>query len=113
MNKLQAKTTTNTIHLFKLKCLTAKINQKKKKQNIKDIADLEREIEDIKITLDSDRRIKNLISKQLQEISKKYGKDRVTEVISAEENKIDFVPEKFIDDFSLKIFVTRQRLQLW
>jgi len=77
-------------------------------KNIKDIADLEREIEEIKITLDSDRRIKNLISKQLQEISKKYGKDRASEIISAEENKIDYVPEKFIDDFALKIFVTRQ-----
>lgn len=77
-------------------------------KNIVDIADLEREIDDIKLTLDSERRIKNLISKQLQEISKKYGKDRQTEIISAEDNQIEYVPEKFIDDFALKIFVTKQ-----
>ncbi|MBQ2897409.1 MAG: topoisomerase IV [Clostridia bacterium] len=77
-------------------------------KNIVDIADLEREIDDIRITLESDRRIKNLISKQLQEISKKYGKDRLTGIISAEENQIEYTPEKYIDDFSLKVFVTKQ-----
>jgi len=77
-------------------------------KNIVDIADLEREIDEINITLSSDKRVKNLISKQLQEISKKYGKDRVTEIISAQENQIDYIPEKYIDDFSLKVFITKQ-----
>ncbi len=76
-------------------------------KNIVDIADLEREIDDLKVTLESERRIKILISKQLQEISKKYGKDRLTEIISAEDNQIEYSPEKYIDDYSLKIFTTK------
>ncbi|MBR4030760.1 MAG: topoisomerase IV, partial [Clostridia bacterium] len=50
-------------------------------KNISAVADLEREIEDIQTTLDSDRRIKKLISKELEEISKKYGKDRISKII--------------------------------
>ena len=77
-------------------------------KNISAVADLEREIEDIQTTLDSDRRIKKLISKELEEISKKYGKDRISKIIPEEEGYIDVREEQYIDDYSLKLFLTDQ-----
>lgn len=77
-------------------------------KNISAIADLEREILDIETTLQSDRRIKKLIAKELEEISKKYGKDRITRIIPEEEGQINVSEEQFIDDYSLKLFLTDQ-----
>ncbi len=77
-------------------------------KNISAIADLEREILDIETTLQSDRRIKKLIAKDLEEISKKYGKDRITRIIPEEEGQINVSEEQFIDDYSLKLFLTDQ-----
>lgn len=76
-------------------------------KNIKDIADLEREIEEIKITLESERRIKKVISRELEEIAKTYGQPRKSEIVNAEEFKTAAVTaESFIDDYSLKLFLT-------
>ena len=77
-------------------------------KNISAIADLEREILDIETTLQSDRRIKKLIAKELEEISKKYGKDRISRIIPEEEGHINVSEEQFIDDYSLKLFLTDQ-----
>ena len=77
-------------------------------KNIAAVADLEREIEDIKTTLESDRRIKKLIAKDLEEIAKKHGKERITRIIPAEEAQINVTQEMYIDDYSLKLFLTEQ-----
>ncbi len=78
-------------------------------KNIKDIADLEREIEDINATLKSERRIKKIISKQLEEISKKYGIDRKTEIVNESDVKIEIAKvEKEVESYPLKIFLTEQ-----
>ena len=66
---------------------------------------LEEEIKNLKETHESDSLIRELISQQLKEISKKYGAPRRTEIIDA----VDTPPpteESFIDDYSLKIFLT-------
>ena len=76
-------------------------------KNIKDIADLQREIEEIKITLESERRIKKVISRELEDIAKKYGTERKTLIVDASEAKSEAVTaESFIDDYSLKLFLT-------
>lgn len=77
-------------------------------KNIADIADLERSIEDIKLTLESERRIKKLIATELEQIAKKYGKERKTRLISNENDKFDYSPDQLIDDYALKIFLTDQ-----
>ncbi len=78
-------------------------------KNIKDIADLEREIEDINATLKSERRIKKIIAKQLEEVSKKYGADRKTEIINESDVKLDIAKvEREVENYPLKIFLTEQ-----
>lgn len=75
-------------------------------KNISTIADLEREIEDIQTSLGSDRRIKKLISKELEDIAKKYGKERITRIIPESEGEINVSAEQYIDDYALKLFLT-------
>ena len=77
-------------------------------KNIAAVADLEREIEEIKTTLESDRRVKKLIAKELEEIAKKYGKERVTRIIAEEDVQINVSDEMYIDDYALKLFLTDQ-----
>ena len=55
----------------------------------------------------SDEKIRELISSQLKEISKKYGVPRRTEIVSAEELPAPS-EETFIDDYNLKLFLTGQ-----
>ena len=71
------------------------------------ISDLEEEIEDLKATLNSSRRLKNVIIKELQEISAKFGKPRKTEIvyetveIAAEEE------EEQVPDYPVTVFVSK------
>ena len=77
-------------------------------KNIQDVAGLEADIQKIIMTLSSERRIKKVIAKQLEEISKKYGKDRNTTLIPSEQAELEFSPDMYIDDYSLKLFLTGQ-----
>lgn len=68
---------------------------------------LEKEIAELQATLESDKKISQIIVAQLKNVSKKYGKDRLTEIVYEEE--IEQIPEEvFIDDYSLKVFLTKQ-----
>ena len=66
---------------------------------------LENELKDLKATHGSDLLIKELIVSQLKEISKKYGKDRRTEIVSVAETAA-VSEETFIEDYNLKLFLT-------
>ncbi len=66
---------------------------------IEDIADLE----DL---MSSDRKIKKLIAKQLTEISKKYGQERKTKLIS-ESDVVTFHETEVIEDYPLTLFFTK------
>jgi len=68
---------------------------------------LENQIEELESILESDKKISQIIVAQLKSVSKKHGKDRRTEIVYEEE--IEQVTEEvFIDDYSLKLFFTRQ-----
>ena len=72
------------------------------------IDDLEREIDDLKDTLNSSRRLKNLIIKELQAVSDKFGKPRKTEIIydiqeTAVEEEVEEVP-----DYPVTVFVSKE-----
>ena len=72
------------------------------------IDDLEAEIDDLKDTLNSSRRLKNLIIKELQAVSDKFGKPRKTEIIyevteAAEEEEVEEVP-----DYPVTVFVSKE-----
>ncbi len=64
------------------------------------------EIDELNRILSSDREIKKLISKQLEQISKKYGQDRKTKLVEGSEAE-EYNEENFIDDYPLTLFVTR------
>ena len=72
-----------------------------------EIEKLIEEIADLKKTAESDARIRKLIAKQLDEISKKYGTDRKTVVIDAGEETVE-PAESFIEDYNVKVFMSRE-----
>ena len=72
------------------------------------IDDLEKEISDLQDTLNSSRKLKNVIIKELEEVSKKFGKPRKTEIIY-EAQEIE--PEEEIEeipDYPVTLFVSRE-----
>ena len=69
---------------------------------------LEREIEDLNATLNSSRKLKNVIIRELQEVSEKFGKPRKTEIIyqTAEIETED--EEDTIPDYPVTVFVSKE-----
>ena len=72
------------------------------------IDDLEAEIDDLKDTLNSGRRLKNLIIKELQAVSDMFGKPWKTEIIydvteAAVEEEVEEIP-----DYPVTVFVSRE-----
>ncbi len=72
-----------------------------------DIEKLKNEIEDLKDIVAHDARVLEIICSQLEEISKKYGQDRKTEIIG-EEHIEDITPDNFIEDYNVRMFLTDQ-----
>ncbi|MCT4592800.1 MAG: DNA topoisomerase (ATP-hydrolyzing) subunit A [Anaeromicrobium sp.] len=72
----------------------------------KDIEKFEKELKNLEVTLNSDKKIKRIIINNLSQVSKKYGKERRTRIIH--ENHIEGVKaEDLIEDYNLKLFRTR------
>ncbi len=65
------------------------------------------EIADLTKTLESDARIRKLISKQLTEISEKYGADRKTIVIEPGEEE-NVSTEVQVEDYNVRVFMTKE-----
>ncbi len=73
---------------------------------IKETDDLKKEIEDLKFILEHENEMKNIISKELKEISKKFGIPRKTDIIH--ETKVEEISEdEFIPDYPVKLFLTK------
>ena len=73
-------------------------------------AEIEKLLEDIAALqkiLDSEKETKKLIIKQLAEISKKYGKERRTELISGGDAEV-YKEEENIENYPLTLFVTKE-----
>ncbi len=83
------------------------INKEYILNRIKETDELEKELKELNETLKSERKIKTIICNQLKTVSKKYGVKRRTEIITSNEFK-EIPQENFIDDYSLKIFLTEQ-----
>ncbi|MBR2500687.1 MAG: topoisomerase IV [Clostridia bacterium] len=76
-------------------------------KRLEDIDKLNEEIAEITKTLASESAVKRIIIKELTELSKKHGKDRMTEIISPDD--IEEVKEdEFIEDYNVKMFLTEQ-----
>ncbi|MBP3672962.1 MAG: topoisomerase IV [Oscillospiraceae bacterium] len=84
------------------------INKEYILKQTKAIDELEKEIADLQDTLNSSRKLKNVIIKELEEVSKKYGKPRKTEIIY-ETQEIE--PEEEIEevpDYPVTLFVSKE-----
>lgn len=65
------------------------------------------ELDELNRILSSETELKKLIAKQLKAISEKYGKDRRTKLIQADDIK-EYHEEAFVDDFPLTLFITKE-----
>ena len=72
------------------------------------IDDLEREIEELQDILNSSRRLKNVIIKELEEVSKKFGKDRKTEIVYEAQEAEQEEEQEEIPDYPVTVFVSRE-----
>ncbi len=68
---------------------------------------LEKEIKDLEKTLASPELINELIKSQLRDIAAKYGQDRKTSIMNSDE-VVKITQEELIDDYRLKVFLTRE-----
>ena len=71
------------------------------------IDDLEREIDELRSILNSSRRLKNVIIKELEEVSKKFGKDRLTEIVYETQEVAEEEEEEQVPDYPVTVFVSR------
>lgn len=70
-----------------------------------EISELEKELKNLKDTVESDIKIKLIISSELMEIKKKYASERKTTVIESEHIK-EHSETHFVEDYNLKLFFT-------
>jgi DNA gyrase subunit A len=76
-------------------------------EKIGEVETLKQEIADLKDIHGDERRIRKIIVKQLNDISKKHSKPRCTEII-LDEHVEEITDEHLIEDYKLKIFLTEQ-----
>ncbi len=70
-----------------------------------EVENLKKEIADLKETFSDEKKVRKLIVKQLNEVSKKYGQPRKTEII--QDDMIEEITEQhLIEDYNLKLFLT-------
>jgi len=72
------------------------------------IDDLEAEIDDLRDTLNSRRRLKNLIIKELEEVSRKFGKPRKTEIVYEVQEIAAEEEEEQVPDYPVTVFVSKE-----
>ena len=84
------------------------INKEYILKQTKAISQLEQEITDLRDTLNSSRRLKNVIIQELQEVSKKYGQARKTEIIYQAAEAEPEEEEENIPDYSVTVFVSKE-----
>ena len=72
------------------------------------ISDLEKEIANLKEILNSTRKLKNVIIKELQEVSKKFGQPRKTEIICETAEEAQEEEEEQVPDYPVTVFVSHE-----
>ena len=82
------------------------INKEYILRRLEELETLEKEIAELNETLKSETKMKNIICRQLKNVAKKYGKPRKTEIIQEEEVPA-LSPEDFIEDYAIKLFLTK------
>ena len=84
------------------------INKEYILKQTKAISQLEQEITDMRDTLNSGKKLKNVIILELQEVSKKYGQPRKTEIIYQAVEAEPEEEEDNVPDYPVTVFVSRE-----
>ncbi len=84
------------------------INKEYILKQTKAIDQLEKEIADLRDTLNSARKLKNVIIKELQAVSDKFGKPRKTEILYNIDEIEPEVEEEVIPDYPVTVFVSKE-----
>ena len=84
------------------------INKEYILKQTKAISQLEQEIADMRDTLNSGKKLKNVIIQELQEVSKKYGQPRKTEIIYQAVEAEPEEEEDNVSDYPVTVFVSRE-----
>ena len=84
------------------------INREYILKQTKAISQLEKEIADLRDTLNSSRKLKNVIIKELEEVSKKFGKDRKTQIVYQTEEIQPEEEEEQVPDYPVTLFVSKE-----
>ncbi len=75
-------------------------------KRLEDVENLEKEIAELEGVLGSRTKVLKIIIKELEAVADKYGMDRKTKVVSAEENKIE-VEEEQVAEYPVNLFFTK------
>ena len=84
------------------------INKEYILKQTKAISELEKEIADLQDTLNSSRKLKNVIIKELQQVSDKYGQPRKTQIVYETQQIQDEDEDEQIPDYPVTLFVSRE-----
>ena len=74
---------------------------------VEEISQLETQIADIKETLRDEIKLKGTIISKLQEIKKKYGKPRKTEIVAKEESAPGLKEDIFFENYNCRLVLTK------
>ncbi|WMI82220.1 DNA gyrase/topoisomerase IV subunit A [Anaerotignum sp. MB30-C6] len=83
------------------------INKEYILKRIEELKTLEEEIKELKDTLKSNTKIRNIICKQLKYVQKKFGKPRKTEIVQ-EEEVVTITKDDLIEDYGVRLFLTEE-----
>ena len=72
------------------------------------IDELEKEIADLRDTLGSSRKLKNVIIKELQQVSEKYGQPRKTQIVYETQTVQIDEEEEQVPDYPVTLFLSRE-----
>ena len=84
------------------------INKESILKQTRAISDLEREIADLRDTLNSPRKLKNVIIKELQQVSDKFGKPRKTQIVYESAEIAPEEEEDQVPDYPVTVFVSKE-----
>ena len=84
------------------------INKEYILKQTKAIDQLEKEIAELRETLDSPRKLKNVIIKELQAVSEKYGQPRKTEIVYDVQDAAPEEEEETVPDYPVIVFVSKE-----
>lgn len=84
------------------------LNEEYLMERINEIDTLKKEIETLTNTITNKREIAYIIINQLEEVKKAYGQERKSKLITVEKRQKGKAKAQKIDDYNLKIFITKE-----